>query len=89
MNVKMPCKRSFKHKIQLEKNECPPPPKKRRRMNTEEPFSYFFGNVEFPAYTYPAEAASGNSGNDNYHDDDDSMDDYLEELDVLISCLRK
>ena len=72
----------------MEKNECPPPPKKRRRMNTEEPLSYFF-DIEFPAYTYPAEAASGNSGNDNYHDDDDSMDDYLEELDVLISCLRK
>ena len=88
MNVKMPCKRSFKHKIQLEKNECPPPLKKRRRMNTEEPLSYFF-DTEFPAYTYQAEAASGNSGNDNYDDYEDSMDDYLDELTVLIGCLRK
>ena len=78
------------HKIQLEKNECPPPPKKRRRMNTEEPFSYFFGNVEFPAYTYPAEAASGNSGNDNVEIDDiDHTLNILEKIDVLISCLKK
>ena len=52
-------KRKFITKIRLGSNSNPPPPKKRRRMNTEEPLSYFFGDICFPAISFPAEACAG------------------------------
>lgn len=60
MQQKFTAKRKFITKIRLGSNTNLPPPKKRRRMNTEEPLSYFFGDICFPAITFPAEACAGN-----------------------------
>lgn len=54
----MSSKRKFTTKIRLGSNPYPPPQKKRRRMNTEEPLSYFFGDICFPAVSFPAEACA-------------------------------
>ena len=54
----MPIKRKSLSQNKIQKNEFGPRKNKRRRMNNQEPLSYFFEDLVFPAITFPAEASA-------------------------------